>query len=187
MRDLRAVCGGLALLASAEAFALPWTIDLVDSEAVKAYERAMRPLPEGVVSQPHVLTPVAWRKNYAWTAPERLSMVNPLDTSSASVQAGGERMYGIYCQTCHGMNEKLGPVWEKGMAVIPALGGPNGRLANLPDGHVYLTIRNGSLSKLMGSYAYAMTEDEMWSVVAWMRANVENGAYVPPQPSVEAK
>lgn len=187
MRDLRMLAvAALALGASGDALALPWSLDMVDGVSVKSYEAVMAPLPEGVVSQPNALTPVSWRKNYAWTAPERTSMVNPLDAGNGDVLAQGERMYDIYCWTCHGRNEQLGPVWEKGMAIIPPLGGPNGRLQNLPDGHVYLTIRNGSMSKLMGAYGYAMTDAEMWSVVAYMRAKLDNGAYVPPQP-VEAQ
>ncbi len=182
MRDLRVALGALLWAVSAPALALPWDTDLMDSDAVKAYEQAMRPLPEGIASQPHALTPMPFRANFAWTSDARMSMVNPADASDAAVLAKGERMYGIYCETCHGVNAKLGPVWEKGMVVIPALGGPDGRLANLPDGHVYLTVRNGSLSKLMGPYGYAMTEEEIWATIAWMRTNLDNAVYTPPTP-----
>lgn len=182
MRDLRPLAvAAIAVGVSGDALALPWSLDMVDAVSVKSYEKAMTPLPEGVASQPNLLTPVAWRKNYAWTAPERTTMTNPLDAGAEGVLVLGERMYDIYCWTCHGRNAELGPVWEKGMAIIPPLGGPNGRLQNLPDGHVYLTIRNGSQSKLMGAYGYAMTETEMWSIVAYMRTQLDNAAYVPPQ------
>lgn len=186
MRDLRSLVGGVLLLASADALALPWNVDLVDADMVKAYEAVMAPLPAGIASQPHVLTPMPYRTNFGWMSAERTTMANPLDVASPEVQALGERMYGIYCTPCHGMNDKLGPVWEKGMAVIPPLGGANGRMQNLPDGHVYLTIRNGSQSKLMGAYGYAMTEEEIWATVAWMRTSLDNGVYTPPTP-VEAQ
>ena len=85
---------------------------------------------------------------------------------------------------CHGNGSELGPVGQPGRyPAVALLAGENGRLAKLTDGHVYLTIRNGSLSTLMPGYGYAMTDDEMWSLIAWMRAELPNGAYQAPEPA----
>lgn len=184
MRDAfrRTVAGltlGLAALPGA-AWALPWNLDMVDSVAVKAYERAMAPLPEGVMSQPHVLTPIAYRRNFDWQSDARLTLQNPLE-SDDTVLATGKRMYEVYCWPCHGDGVALGPVSDKGYPAVAVLAGDKGRLKNLPDGHVYLTIRNGSISTLMPAYGYAMTDAEMWSLVAWMRDELPNGTYQPPE------
>ncbi|MCB9664161.1 MAG: c-type cytochrome [Alphaproteobacteria bacterium] len=174
---------GVALLALAlpgSALALPWNLDMADSAAVKAYEREMAPLPEGVMSQPHVLTPISYRRNFSWQSDARLTLQNPLEADDA-VLATGRRMYEVYCTPCHGDGEVLGPVSEKGYPAVAILAGDKGRLKNLPDGHVYLTIRNGSISTLMPAYGYAMTNDEMWSLVAWMRDALPQSAYLPPE------
>ena len=162
-----------ALLASAPAWALPWNVDMVDSVAVKAYERVMLPLPEGVMAQPNLLTPVGYRRNYVRESAEGQALTNPLDVSAADVLATGERMYNIYCQPCHGDGVELGPVAAPGRyPAVAVLAGPSGRLQARTDGHVYLTIRNGG--GIMNGYNWAMNEREMWSIVAWMRATLPN-------------
>lgn len=187
MRELRplfTVALGLGL--SGTAWALPWNIDLVDGAQVKGYEREMAPLPEGVMSQPHLLTPIAYRPNHAWTSDARTTLVNPLDVTD-EVIATGATMYDAYCWPCHGDGVQLGPVSDKGYPAVAVLGGDQGRMQNLPDGHVYLTIRNGSISKLMPAYGYGMSDDEMWALVAWMRAKLPNATYnAPPAAETEA-
>lgn len=186
MRDaLRtaAVLAGLTL--SSTAWALPWNLDMVDADSIKAYEKQMAPLPEGVMSQPHLLTPVSWRRNYSWQSDARLTLASPLTVDDA-VLAKGAKMYETYCWPCHGDGVELGPVSAKGYPAVAVLAGDDGRLQNQPDGHVYLTIRNGSLSKLMPSYGYAMSETEMWSLIAWMRAELPNATYNAPAPTPAA-
>lgn len=174
-RALRAfaVMGAASLAGGVpSAQALPWSIDMVDAEMVKAYERPMAPLPEGVRSQPHLLTPIAWRRNWAFQGYTQAEPANPYAgaTQDESLMALGERMYTVYCQPCHGNGPQLGPVGQPGKyPAVAILGGPDGRLQNLSDAWVYLTIRNGSMSKLMPAYGYAMTDDEMWALTTWMR------------------
>jgi len=176
---LALVAGGLTL--SAPALALPWNVDMVDAEMVKAYEHEMAPLPEGVISQDNLLTPISWRRNWSFT--DRLQAVpaNPTSTEDEAVLQLGERMYGIYCQPCHGNGIQLGPVSDKGYPAVAVLAGDEGRLQNMGDAWTYLTIRNGSVSKLMPAYNYAMTDHEMWSIVSWMRAEMPNATA--PQPA----
>lgn len=163
----------VAVLFAGPAWALPWNIDMVDSAAVKAYERVMMPLPEGVMSQPNLLTPVGYRRNYVRESAEGQALTNPLDASAPDILATGERMYNIYCQPCHGDGVALGPVAAPGRYPgVAVLAGPSGRLQGRTDGHVYLTIRNGG--GIMNGYGWAMNDREMWSVVAWMRANLPN-------------
>lgn len=196
---LGAVAGGV--LVSTAALALPWDVDMVDSQFVRGYEcweyeitedgerqcvRGMQPLPQGVVSQPNMFSPAAAQTMghdkmdiAAWTA-----MENPLDASSPEVQAKGEKMFRIYCTPCHGapnadgVIENLGTVAQPGrMAGVVMLSGEGGVLQSRTDGQVYRAIRMGNA--IMPPYNWAMNDDEMWSVVAYART-LDNGAYKPP-------
>lgn len=179
MRDLRllAVLGGL--LASPAALALPWDIDMADAQTFKAYEAAMRPLPDDVMSQQNLLTPISYRRNYVRESPEGQALTNPL-ADSAETQALGKRMYDIYCVPCHGDGIVLGSVAAPGRyPAVPQLAGKDGRLQARTDGHVYLTIRNGG--GIMPSYGWAMTDSEMWAIVSYTRT-MPNSAAPKPKP-----
>jgi len=180
-------------LVSSAALALPWDLDMVDSQNVKAYERLMAPLPDGVNPQPNLLSP----KSYVWVGdqiamrdpnhsqidPEVATMHAPFPDSDAARETGG-KMYGIYCTPCHGDGTTLGPLAADGKfpkGIIPVLTGPNGRLHTKTDGWIYYTIRNGSFAgaklvpgvvantQFMPPYGYMMTETEQWSLVYYLR------------------
>ncbi|MCO4746579.1 MAG: cytochrome c [Proteobacteria bacterium] len=177
------VVGVLAF--STVTFGLPWDIDMADSQAVKAYEREAAPLPEGVVSQEHVLTPRSWTPNYERTSPEGMALTAPFAADEA-VLANGQRMYEVYCTPCHGADGiNPGPVGQPGRfpGVLPLLG-PNGQVAKRTDGFIYLTVRNGGA--VMPYYGWAMTDDEMWSLVHYLRSQPD-GKYTPPAPVEETE
>lgn len=187
MRKLSLLVAVMGLTVADAAHALPWSIDMVDADMVKAYERPMAPLPEGVMSQSHLLTPISWRRNWAFVDRWQAEPANPLGASQAALEATdestlelGARMYNIYCEPCHGDGAELGPVAKKGYPAVAVLSGDDGQMATMGDAWVYLTIRNGSVSGLMPGYGYAMDDDEMWALVAWMRAKMPNAAAVPP-------
>lgn len=169
---------------STAAFGLPWDVDMVDSQAIKAYHRKMEPLPEGVVSQPNVISPKVFQPAYGIASPEAAALRNPLDNTPETL-ALGHQMFTIYCTPCHGDGTVLGPLAAPGyVPAVPQLAGPNGRLQMRSDGWVYMTIREGSLSKIMPAYGYTMTREEQWAVVAYVRT-LDNGAYIPPAPPPE--
>lgn len=178
--------GALALIGTAvgskAAFGLPWDVDMVDSQAVKAYERKMEPLPDGVVSQSNVISPKVYQPVYGIASPETAALRNPLDSSPETL-ALGQTMFTMYCTPCHGDGTTLGPLSAPGyVPAIPQLAGANGRLRMRSDGWVYMTIREGSLSKIMPAYGYAMTREEQWSVVAYSRT-LPDSAYIAPTPA----
>lgn len=191
------------LLAATSASALPWDVDMVDSQAVRGYEcweytadedgnrvciRAMQPPPDGVISQEHPFSPTPYKtrapgKNdiQAWT-----SMENPLDPTP-EVLATGETMFKTYCTPCHGMPDENGVIAQLGtvaqpgrMAGVVALAGEGGVLAARTDGQVYRAIRMGNA--IMPAYNWAMSDDEMWAIVHYSRT-LENGTYIPPKPA----
>ncbi|MCB9678383.1 MAG: cytochrome c [Alphaproteobacteria bacterium] len=168
---------GFLALTSTVAFGLPWDIDMADAQTVKAYEREMTPLPEGVVAQANELSPNAYRQNWVLGTPEGNALTNPVEKNEQSL-ATGKKMFQVYCAPCHGTGTELGPV-SKQYPGIAMLGGANGRLKAIPDGRLYLTIRNGF--GLMPSYAYAMNDTEMWSLVHYART-LPQASYTPPAP-----
>ena len=178
-----AVVAALAVgVGSTAAFGLPWDIDMVDGQAVKAYSQPMRTLPEGVVSQDHMLTPRSFTPNYERTSDEGMALTSPLQDSEA-VLAQGEKMYDIYCAPCHGDGTKVGPVGEPGrFPGVLMIAGSAGVAKSRTDGYIYLTIRNGGA--IMPAYGWAMTDDELWSVVHYVRT-LPDAKYIPPAPPTE--
>jgi mono/diheme cytochrome c family protein len=162
-----------AVLVSATAVAAPWDIDMADSPAVKSYERLMPPPPAGTVAQPHLLTPRSPSLNYTRFTPQSATLASPLTDDAESRALGGE-MFNIYCVPCHGTGMQPGPVGEPGRlpGVIP-FGLLKGIISTRAEGDLYLTIRNGGA--IMPSYGWAMTDEEMWSVVHYIRSDTTGG------------
>ncbi len=180
----------LATCLSSTAWALPWNIDMADSVAVKAYESAMAILPDGVMSQSNLLTPISYRRNWLLTAPDVATLTaegvlgQPFDLADPKHVANGAVMYNTYCVPCHGDGVNLGPVGAPGRVPgVAILSGDGGRLPILSDGALYLTIRNGSLSTLMPPYGYAMDDQEIWSLISFLRSEtvLKGATFVPPE------
>jgi len=198
-----AVVAGGVLAASTAAFGLPWDVDMMDSQAIKGYEANMRAPAEGAVAQENVLSPRGYRgdvvresewlyKNYGGTtwvkSPPMTrgqigdSLQNPVAVSDESL-ATGETMYNTYCTPCHGDGIEAGAVGQAGrFAGVVALAGDAGVLKNRSDGYVYMTILNGGA--IMPTYGWAMSDEEIWSLVNYSRT-LPNSAYNVPAPADE--
>lgn len=177
---------GFIALTSTVAFGLPWDIDMADSQAVKAYEYQMADTPEGIVPQGNLLTPGTYVDNYVLGTPEGNALQNPVEMTEASL-ATGERMYEIYCTACHGNGVVLNENVSKNYPGIAILWGDaqNARARQIPDGRLYLTIRNGY--GLMPAYGKSMDDTEMWSLVHYIRQQPKAEYTEPtPEPSEES-
>lgn len=181
----RRVAAGLAVAAlvlgtSSVAFGLPWDVDMVDSSIVKGYERPMPGLPAGVVAQPNIASPEGFSPNFRRESPEGQALRNPLPDDEAT-RARGKVMMETYCAPCHGADGiNLGPVAAPGrMPGVVPLAGPAGVAQLRTDGWIYLTIRNGGA--VMPAYSWAMSDDEMWSIVAYLRT-LPNAQHTPAEP-----
>ncbi len=122
----------------------------------------------------------------------------------------GDKLFAVNCAPCHGLQGKGdGPVTkndaEKGirrfMMAAPMLSGDASRTRTLTDGFLYSYIRTGGNGSLgaseerpavvaaigagMPAYGALLTDEERWSIVAYMRT-LPNNAYVPPAPPAEA-
>jgi len=170
-----AVVAAVGLLSvSTMALGLPWDIDMADSQAKEAYDHPMPKLPEGVVSQEARVSPTNFVPNLTRgaEAPDGLFEQEPDEGSIAK----GEEKYRIYCYPCHGTKggavDGLGPVaWTESapdrFKGIPYLAGDNGILKDRDDLWLYVTIRNGGGN--MPAYGHTMHNDEMWSIVHYLR------------------
>jgi mono/diheme cytochrome c family protein len=164
------------------ALGLPWDLDMADSQAKDAYSLEMTPPPEGVVAQPNILSPMAFRAKLEQApggqdTPEINGLANPLEADEATL-ATGERMFGIYCTPCHGDGHNLGPVAAPGRYPgVAVLSGNNGVLPLRSDGSVYTTVIQGR--RVMPSYGWAMDDDEVWSLVHHLRT-LPGASYEPP-------
>lgn len=176
LRKLGAVL--VALGVSTAAFGLPWDIDMADSQAFDAYRIPMRGLPDGVVSQEHVLTPTRYTPNFQRGTPEGEALTAGFP-ATPEVLSEGKRMFGIYCTPCHGDGVETGPVGQPGRfpGVVP-LAGPGGVAKMRSDGWIFLTIRNGGA--VMPAYGWAMNDQEMWSIVHYVRT-LPNAQHTPPR------
>jgi mono/diheme cytochrome c family protein len=189
-KTVRLAAVALATGLSSTAWALPWNIDMADSASVKAYEQAMAVLPDGVMSQPNLLTPISYRRNWALTSPDVNGLTaeavlgEAFDLKDPAHVAKGAVMYNTYCVPCHGDGVNLGPVGAPGRyPAVAVLAGDTGRLSKVSDGWVYLTVRNGSLSTLMPGYSFAMDDREIWALISFLRSEtvLKGTTYVPPE------
>ncbi len=175
-----------ALAVSSVALGLPWDIDMADAQTQKAYEARMLPLPDGVVAQDNLLTPKGFQTNALRGSPESKKLLAPV--SNAERVKLGNQMYDAYCYPCHGSDGvELGPVAMRDSApdrfpgVVP-LAGPGGVAKSRDDHWIYLTIRNGGAN--MPAYGHTMSDEEMWSIVHYIRT-FDNAQYVDPNAPTE--
>lgn len=117
--------------------------------------------------------------NEGYTAAAGLSMNITLDEKD---QLEGERMFGIYCSPCHGMHGgNDGPVSKKQNVLKPAW--PNYQdkyIKEIPIGRIYHVITYGKNN--MGSYAYALTPKQRWSVATYVKrlSMMDENGNIPP-------
>lgn len=102
-----------------------------------------------------------------------------INQDSKSMLEVGEKMFKVYCQTCHGVggNGNAPLTWTEkedsnGNAIqvkrwtdVPNLAG----VTTKNDAYMYLIIRNGR--EKMPAYGHAMYDEEIWAAIAYMRAD----------------
>jgi mono/diheme cytochrome c family protein len=103
-------------------------------------------------------------------------------------QLEGERLFGIYCSPCHGMQGgNDGPVSSKQAALKPAWASYRAaEVRDLPIGKIYHVITYGKNN--MGSYAYALTPKERWSVATYVKrlSQMDSLGHIPAIHAIEA-
>lgn len=165
-----------------------WFIDMMDAQSVKAYERPMAPLPEGVVARDVYRAHLDRNLADGTINPAVEALQSPLAADATALKQG-EWGYQTYCAPCHSTDGAgNGPVTNNTSGKrfqIPGskLAGADGALRTRSDGYLYTTIRNGGA--LMPGYGWALNDTEIWSIVAYLRT-MPDATYSPPQPAGEA-
>jgi mono/diheme cytochrome c family protein len=90
----------------------------------------------------------------------------PLPINMENLKRGQDR-FDVFCAVCHGyVGDGLGIMVSKGYVQPPSF--HIDRLRELPDGHFYRIIREGSA--IMPSYAQQIPVQDRWSIVLYIRA-----------------
>ena len=93
---------------------------------------------------------------------------NPLADTPANV-ASGKEAFSHYCAACHGLDgQNTGvPFADRMEPPVPPLNSP--QVQTYTDGQLYWILENGiSLSGMPGSKGI-LTDDELWSIVVYIR------------------
>jgi mono/diheme cytochrome c family protein len=157
--------------------AFPWSIDMFRGAAIQPLDEPPRNMPDGVLptdgihynnhlGQPDGLPgaddhAIPQMKLEAMT----VKMHNPLQPTPQNLKHG-EQLFLVNCSPCHGARGA-----GDGSVVHLLLHKPanlmTGVSKNLPDGYIYGYIRNGGI--WMPGYSDAMTSNERWQVVVYLR------------------
>jgi mono/diheme cytochrome c family protein len=166
--------GGVALAARV-AIAFPWSTDMYRGSQVPALAEAPRAMPDGVLPvdgihyNVHYGQPQGIAKQVA-NPPMKLEIMtvkmhNPLQPDATNL-AHGKTLFETTCSPCHGMTGQGNGSVTHLLQHKPA-NLLTGVSKNLPDGYIYGYIRNGGV--WMPSYVEAMSSDERWQVVLYVR------------------
>ncbi|MBF6571404.1 MAG: c-type cytochrome [Candidatus Binataceae bacterium] len=160
-RHMLLAAAGAFCLMLAEAVpvhAFPWSTDMFKGASVQPLAVAPRVMPQGTL-------PVNGIQKMDLEQ-MTVGMHNPLKETPENL-AHGKELFLNTCQPCHGENaEGNGPVahllQHKPTNLV------SGITKNLPDGYVYGYIRNGGI--WMPSYGDAMSSNERWDVIMYVRS-----------------
>ena len=96
------------------------------------------------------------------------SKVNPIRATSQNI-ADGREMFSRYCFACHGFDgQGTGvPFFETVSPPIPSLASAN--VQAYSDGQIYWIIKNGLWPSGMPASEGILEDDEMWSLVLYIR------------------
>lgn len=136
---------------------LPWTHDMDRQPSIKPQEMPLLP-PEGTVAiTGHVDD--GTRENV-----DRL--VNDVAVDS-TVLRRGKNAYGTYCTPCHGATGIGNGAVARYLPIPPVDLTRADLQSGRSDGSLYYTIRHGNV--IMPGYAYALTREQTWAVVHYVR------------------
>jgi mono/diheme cytochrome c family protein len=126
-------------------------------------QRAMRPLPAGVIAREQLADPV--RRTGRDAAGHDLTDL-PLPVTRALLDRGRER-FAIACAPCHGIAGDANTVVAHDMQRRRPPSLHESRIVALPPGALYRVITDGY--GLMPSYDTLLAPDDRWAVIAYVR------------------
>jgi mono/diheme cytochrome c family protein len=108
--------------------------------------------------------------------PEARKLKNPVSPSPASITTGKD-LYAKNCRACHGADAKgEGPMAPKDSHPSNLIDAEWTRGSS--DGEIFAVLRDGAGPKfIMRGYKSRMTDQEMWSIVNYLRSLNPKGAH----------
>ena len=93
---------------------------------------------------------------------------NPLEDTPANV-ASGKEAFSHYCAACHGLDgQNTGvPFADRMEPPVPPLNSP--QVQTYTDGQLYWALENGIFPSGMPGSKGILTDDELWSIVVYIR------------------
>jgi mono/diheme cytochrome c family protein len=149
---LCAICA----LTAVRAYAFPWDIDMFRGPEVQPFAQAPRVMPPGTL-------PIHGEAPLSTVASIRL--LNPFGPTRHALTEG-RQLFETNCAPCHGTSGK-GDGSVAFLLRVPPADLTAESVANMPDGFIYGTIRNGTIA--MPSYGDALSPDERWNIVLAVR------------------
>jgi mono/diheme cytochrome c family protein len=146
------------IAAAAPAGAFPWSIDMFRGDSIQPLEVAPRVMPPGTLPTTGGEVPMS-REDAA------VALHNPFKPTPDRL-AHGRRLFETSCSPCHGADGK-GDGTVKFLLMIPPANLTRAEPTERSDGYLYSTIRDGSIT--MPSYGDALTREERWDVVLYVR------------------
>lgn len=159
------------LLASSQAWALPWDKDMRNQPSVKPQESQVPSVPDSVpVTGKESIGPPANMGELVLARLAAGDLENPNKPSPESL-ARGETMYEIHCLICHGDQGR-----GDGIVGLKFLVAPMDLTMDYvqlqPDGQIYYTISHGSIA--MPFYRDSMDESDRWHLVNYVKSVLGN-------------
>lgn len=155
---LSLVLGVAAIAVPRTARAFPWSIDMFRGASVQ-------PLAEAPRNQPPGTLPINGDLPMSREVASRV-LHNPLAPTAARIEEG-KQLFFNNCSPCHGVDGR-GDGSVRFLLKVPAPDLTAGEPAQRSDGYIYATIRDGSY--IMPSYDDAMSSQERWEVVLYIRS-----------------
>ncbi len=101
------------------------------------------------------------------------NLTNPLEVTDHALNQG-EKLYGIYCDVCHGQEGKgQGSIVKNGN--YPAVPSYDQRLPKITEGNMFHSITYGR--NLMGSYAEKLSYKQRWQVIFYIQKLAKVGRF----------
>ena len=114
-----------------------------------------------------------WTNHHRWMGamPAMWNQENPLPATD-SVLEQGRFYYERFCVACHGVRGGGDGPAAKGLRPRPPALAITGRYPMIPDGYYFWRIKEGgrAFGTPMPSFDSLLTDPEIWSVVAYIRA-----------------
>jgi hypothetical protein len=136
---------------------LPWTHDMDRQPSIKPQEMPLLPAEGTVAITGHVDDGERTNADH---------LVNSVVADSSVLRKGGIA-FRTYCRPCHGAKGVGDGTVAKHLPIPPVDLTRADLQAGRSDGSLYYTIRHGNV--IMPGYAYALTPEETWNVVHYVR------------------